>query len=369
MSKIGRNDPCPCGSGKKYKNCCLKSGSNVIPFHVEIPDDDDLERFRHLVDNWDESQGPPPTFNQFMGKPNAATDVIEQLSQEIQKHDFDSLEDFQNFLDARNDAHNNAPLDYFLGLSPRQMMRLTYSSFEQNTDLVTFSDDIPDKLLSDVPFIREVHWFLKKLEATQKGVKATKKGNLPRALVQDYYKEFVPDLAFKFFIPRSEDECYGIRIVKYYLKDRGLIKFRSGHYSLTQKGVNCISKITLFDLYKDIFSWWADEFNWLYGTVLPQKDSYIQSTLIFNLLILKKEAKEFVSAEDLSAVYLTAFPHLDEDSFTGEFLGFAILFLESFCNALGLLERNLTKNSFVDIMDDMYKITQLFEKLFIWHIG
>ncbi len=24
--KIGRNDPCPCGSGKKYKKCCLKKG-------------------------------------------------------------------------------------------------------------------------------------------------------------------------------------------------------------------------------------------------------------------------------------------------------------------------------------------------------
>ena len=23
---IGRNDPCPCGSGKKYKNCCGKKG-------------------------------------------------------------------------------------------------------------------------------------------------------------------------------------------------------------------------------------------------------------------------------------------------------------------------------------------------------
>ena len=23
----GRNDPCPCGSGKKYKRCCLKTGS------------------------------------------------------------------------------------------------------------------------------------------------------------------------------------------------------------------------------------------------------------------------------------------------------------------------------------------------------
>ncbi len=28
--KIGRNAPCPCGSGKKYKNCCLaKSRSSV----------------------------------------------------------------------------------------------------------------------------------------------------------------------------------------------------------------------------------------------------------------------------------------------------------------------------------------------------
>ena len=23
-AKAGRNDPCPCGSGKKYKNCCGK---------------------------------------------------------------------------------------------------------------------------------------------------------------------------------------------------------------------------------------------------------------------------------------------------------------------------------------------------------
>ncbi|MDD3808043.1 MAG: SEC-C metal-binding domain-containing protein [Candidatus Pacebacteria bacterium] len=22
--KVGRNDPCPCGSGKKYKHCCGK---------------------------------------------------------------------------------------------------------------------------------------------------------------------------------------------------------------------------------------------------------------------------------------------------------------------------------------------------------
>ncbi|PYS56759.1 MAG: hypothetical protein DMF74_27760 [Acidobacteria bacterium] len=27
MKKVGRNDPCPCGSGKKYKTCCLASSS------------------------------------------------------------------------------------------------------------------------------------------------------------------------------------------------------------------------------------------------------------------------------------------------------------------------------------------------------
>ena len=24
--KVGRNDPCPCGSGKKFKHCCGKNG-------------------------------------------------------------------------------------------------------------------------------------------------------------------------------------------------------------------------------------------------------------------------------------------------------------------------------------------------------
>ncbi|MCX4239245.1 SEC-C metal-binding domain-containing protein [Paraliomyxa miuraensis] len=26
-ARVGRNDPCPCGSGRKYKRCCLGKGS------------------------------------------------------------------------------------------------------------------------------------------------------------------------------------------------------------------------------------------------------------------------------------------------------------------------------------------------------
>lgn len=28
--KLGRNDPCPCGSGKKYKKCCLTDAVPVV---------------------------------------------------------------------------------------------------------------------------------------------------------------------------------------------------------------------------------------------------------------------------------------------------------------------------------------------------
>lgn len=34
--KIGRNDPCPCGSGKKYKNCCGAGSSVPIPVAKQI---------------------------------------------------------------------------------------------------------------------------------------------------------------------------------------------------------------------------------------------------------------------------------------------------------------------------------------------
>ena len=33
--KLGRNDPCPCGSGKKYKHCCLLGATSAK--RVETP--------------------------------------------------------------------------------------------------------------------------------------------------------------------------------------------------------------------------------------------------------------------------------------------------------------------------------------------
>jgi hypothetical protein len=35
MEKVGRNDPCPCGSGKKFKKCCENKDKHK-KFHAEV---------------------------------------------------------------------------------------------------------------------------------------------------------------------------------------------------------------------------------------------------------------------------------------------------------------------------------------------
>jgi hypothetical protein len=63
--KIGRNDPCPCGSGKKYKKCCLpkgitfkeeSGGENIPVIPRKDTDDTGLDFFRELRGIYDESK-------------------------------------------------------------------------------------------------------------------------------------------------------------------------------------------------------------------------------------------------------------------------------------------------------------------------
>ncbi len=37
-SKVGRNDPCPCGSGKKFKKCCLNKVEKELPYQKYLTD-------------------------------------------------------------------------------------------------------------------------------------------------------------------------------------------------------------------------------------------------------------------------------------------------------------------------------------------
>ncbi|WP_348775028.1 SEC-C metal-binding domain-containing protein [Psychrobacillus sp. NEAU-3TGS] len=65
---IGRNDPCPCGSGKKYKKCCESKETITIEevqteelerilqtFYDEYPERKDVPAFQELVEKWNDS--------------------------------------------------------------------------------------------------------------------------------------------------------------------------------------------------------------------------------------------------------------------------------------------------------------------------
>jgi hypothetical protein len=55
--KIGRNDPCPCGSGKKYKKCCYLQNNNLdSEIKLKESDADDYEdNFLNSSENFNES--------------------------------------------------------------------------------------------------------------------------------------------------------------------------------------------------------------------------------------------------------------------------------------------------------------------------
>ena len=63
MTKIKRNDPCPCGSGKKYKKCCLLQPS--VGQSMSFMDDEGL----HVI-----GQGSGPS-----------DEELEEMTKEYQK--------------------------------------------------------------------------------------------------------------------------------------------------------------------------------------------------------------------------------------------------------------------------------------------
>lgn len=50
--KVGRNDPCPCGSGKKYKKCCLDKEQKQLPYQKYI--NEKLTRYPKRKENNDQ---------------------------------------------------------------------------------------------------------------------------------------------------------------------------------------------------------------------------------------------------------------------------------------------------------------------------
>ncbi|MDR3585527.1 MAG: SEC-C metal-binding domain-containing protein [Desulfosporosinus sp.] len=60
-SQAGRNDPCPCGSGKKYKKCCLSKDEEKEQLKQELENIKDVTDEFFTTKEYIEESGYPVT--------------------------------------------------------------------------------------------------------------------------------------------------------------------------------------------------------------------------------------------------------------------------------------------------------------------
>lgn len=372
MSTIGRNDPCPCGSGKKYKHCCLNS--NIIPFPSQCKQDNENDSFQaydNHIKNQDEP-GEPPTFMEFMGSPNKATEQLHDLKKILENMTFNSLDEVNEFLRGYQKEISGIAFNDFLGLSPNQMHKILYTPFKDNSDILYFDINLTKQDVENIPVMVQTVYFLEKIKE-QEPLKATKNGNMPRKFVQDLFFSVYNKYEELNFKPNKEADYPLIQAHKHILKMAGIIKKYKNTYCLTKKGRGIIESKDYNALYKLLFLNYIQKFNW--GFLDRYNEfSIIQASWIFNLYILKKKAAQFTEKNILGKIYLKAFPDVVREATISffspekEVIGcFALRFLQCFCISFGLLEEKKQGEKYKD-QKLFYKTTELFDRLLKWKI-
>lgn len=89
MEKTGRNEPCPCGSGKKYKKCCLHSAPQ------------DEEHHRYVYTDLDILSNQVPDLIK-QGKYDEAETVCQTLLEQFPEQ-IDGLHRYAGFFEAKGD--------------------------------------------------------------------------------------------------------------------------------------------------------------------------------------------------------------------------------------------------------------------------
>ena len=103
MTNVGRNDPCPCGSGKKYKRCCL-------PLHQAAGRERQRQRdepvtFPELYDESAELEELSNRINVLIRKGDL--ERAEELGHELQRRfpdQLDGIEGLARVYEARGDS-------------------------------------------------------------------------------------------------------------------------------------------------------------------------------------------------------------------------------------------------------------------------
>ncbi len=271
---IGRNDPCPCGSGRKFKKCCLGRQESVP------------------------SDGP-------------VAEASADLHQAMEGMQFGSLAEAEAFVGRHTQQRNQRPLDEFHGLSPEQMYRMLHFPFASPKLVI-----LPDVLDAN-PSAPIVTLFGMLVEAIgEKGLKPTAKGNLPRKVCREaalaYWGEEVYREKTRFGGINREEDFYDLHIARLVAQLAGLVRKYKGKFILSRNCRALLAGDGLAALYPLLFRTYAEQFNWSYRDRYPEL-RLIQTAFLFTLHLLTRYGGTWRPHEFYEDSFLRAFPMvLDE---------------------------------------------------------
>ena len=263
--KLGRNDPCPCGSGKKYKRCCMSSASKQ---HAEILDD--VEQMAAM-------------------NPNL------------------TLDDINVVLQHKMDERNNRPHPDFCGLSPAQMANWLYAPFDelQWITIATPAD------LSASPVMRYLTLLLDEAMQNEGSFKATSKGNLPTKLVKQAsallpefaVSQYQNNISISEFAGSNEDKFNALHYTRLLAEMAGIIYRRSGCFHVKKTAQKQYQTQGIQAFFKPMLEAAITQYNWGYLDGFEQHVD-LRSFWLFMLWRLQSHA----SVDQLIDEVMTAFP-------------------------------------------------------------
>lgn len=266
-AKIGRNDPCPCGSGKKYKRCCY---------------------------------GKPETGPSTEGN---AVGTLADLKKAVGERQFSSLEEARTFVDSYMGRTNRAPLDDFAGLSSEQMFRILHFPFSP-PELVTFSPRLTAPPAGQMATLADA--LLGGIG--EEGLKTTATGNLPLKFVRqtavDYFLDEEGEYQSRI---RSETDFFDLHVARLVAGASGLIRKYRGRFLQTVRCRKLLGEGGLAAVYPLLFRAFVEKYNWAYRDLYPDLPM-IQQSFLFSLWLFHRFGDEWRSPSFYEDYFLRAFP-------------------------------------------------------------
>jgi hypothetical protein len=327
--KTGRNDPCPCGSGKKYKHCCL--GKPLLNKDLDLDLDLDLEF------------GSSPIF-------------IEGA-----------------YDDRYIDGYD---IDGYMGLLPEQMQRLMHEKMNDLADIVTINKKLDSSDIADVPIIRYLDFLLFLYSRNQNALPLTSKGCYRHTIVDTFNRELFPYNKSLLKLG-SEDYSLALRQVHSLLRRFSFVDENASSSRLNERGLELLAQKNYQKFYLDFLNYALYEADWVDNLPIARLRldhfRFFQKTAIFSFLLLKNKAVSFTDYETLYDAFVRAFPDFDPDKNSDDSLIilpalYKVLFLINFSHVYGLVEYDIEEEMLDVVEDALFKTTKLFKKLFTWQV-